>query len=79
MSTAERREAAFDGADDALLARQMFQMGRYILMSASRPGSLPSHLHGLWIKDYSPRYNCAYIINVNVQLKLEIKRYLTMY
>jgi len=72
MSTSERLEAEIKGADDALLASQMFQMGRYILMSASRPGTMPSHLHGLWIKDFAPSYNCAYHINVNIQLNYQI-------
>ena len=29
---------------------------------------MPAHLHGLWIMDFAPKYNCAYHLNVNIQM-----------
>ena len=34
--------------DDPELEALLFQYGRYLLISCSRPGSLPANLQGLW-------------------------------
>ena len=68
LSTGERVAAVGAGEDDAFLASQYFQLGRYLLIASSRPGCMPSHLHGLWIKDWAPKYNCAYHLNVNIEM-----------
>jgi alpha-L-fucosidase 2 len=67
-STGERVAAMENGADDSFLASQFYQMGRYLIIASSRPGDMPAHLHGLWIKDFAPKYNCAYHLNVNIQM-----------
>jgi len=45
-----------------------FQFGRYLLISSSRPGTLPSNLQGIWNKDYLPPWDSKYTININTQM-----------
>ena len=37
-----------DGGEDRYLEALYFQYGRYLLLSAARPGTLPPHLQGIW-------------------------------
>ncbi|GAI27988.1 unnamed protein product, partial [marine sediment metagenome] len=46
--TDERLRSLREGADDPALAALYFQFGRYLLISCSRPGTMPSNLQGLW-------------------------------
>ncbi len=46
----------------------MFQYGRYLLASCSRPGSLPANLQGLWNDSNSPPWASDYHSNINVQM-----------
>ena len=48
LPTDERLLRASAGGADPALAALYFQMGRYLLMSSSRPGSLPATSSGLW-------------------------------
>jgi alpha-L-fucosidase 2 len=68
LSTQERVAKVKAGNSDPFLMSQFYQMGRYLIIATSRPGSMPSHLQGLWIKDWNPKYNCAYHINVNIEM-----------
>ena len=45
-----------------------FQYGRYLLISCSRPGSLPANLQGLWCNETVPPWNADYHLNINVQM-----------
>ena len=57
------------GPEDPQLTAMLFQYGRYLLMSSSRPGNMASALHGIWpgrMGDTS--YNAAYHVNVNIQM-----------
>ncbi|HLK61715.1 MAG TPA: glycoside hydrolase N-terminal domain-containing protein [Chthonomonadaceae bacterium] len=45
-----------------------FQFGRYLLISSSRPGSLPANLQGLWNDSNSPPWNADYHSNINIQM-----------
>ncbi|MFZ4777041.1 MAG: glycoside hydrolase family 95 protein [Terrimicrobiaceae bacterium] len=56
------------GKPDPGLAALYFQYGRYLLISASRPGSLPSNLQGLWNQDFQPAWGSKYTININLQM-----------
>ncbi len=63
----QRRLAAATSADpemDALL----FHYGRYLLISCSRPGSLPANLQGLWNDVVNPAWHSDYHTNINVQM-----------
>lgn len=53
--------------DNGLFAMH-WQYGRYLLVSSSRPGSLPANLQGLWVNDMAAPWNCDYHTNVNLQM-----------
>jgi alpha-L-fucosidase 2 len=55
-------------ADDPELESTLFQYGRYMLISGSRPGSLPATLQGIWNDKVSPPWACDYHNNINVQM-----------
>jgi len=66
--TDERLKALREGADDPALAALYFQFGRYLLISCSRPGCLPSNLQGLWNEHLAAPWNADYHININIQM-----------
>ncbi|HEY0282260.1 MAG TPA: glycoside hydrolase family 95 protein, partial [Rhizomicrobium sp.] len=45
-----------------------FQFGRYLLIAASRPGSLPANLQGVWNESKTPPWNADYHVNINLQM-----------
>lgn len=45
-----------------------FQYGRYLLLSSSRAGSMPSNLQGLWANKIQTPWNGDYHTDVNVQM-----------
>ena len=53
---------------DPALEALLFQYGRYLLISSSRPGTNPANLQGLWNKDISAPWNADYHININLQM-----------
>ncbi|MBN2326063.1 MAG: glycoside hydrolase N-terminal domain-containing protein [Candidatus Omnitrophica bacterium] len=68
LPTDERLKAMAEGKDDPGLAALFFQYGRYLLISCSRPGCLPSNLQGLWNEHIEAPWNCDYHININIQM-----------
>ena len=61
-----KREAA--KAVDPELEVLLFQYGRYLLISCSRPGSLPANLQGLWNDSNDPAWHSDYHANINIQM-----------
>jgi len=57
-----------EGARDPGLHALHFQFARYLLISSSRPGSLPINLQGIWCDSLTPIWNCNYTININLQM-----------
>ena len=55
-------------AADPGLEALFFQFGRYLLISSSRPGSLPANLQGLWNNSNNPPWRSDYHSNINVQM-----------
>ncbi len=53
--------------DNGLLTTY-FDFGRYLLISCSRPGSLPANLQGIWCKDIDPPWGCKFTVNINTQM-----------
>ena len=43
------------GGADPTLEQSMFDYGRYLLISSSRPDGLPANLQGLWNDSNQPR------------------------
>ncbi|MHA6757750.1 glycosyl hydrolase family 95 catalytic domain-containing protein [Streptacidiphilus sp. PAMC 29251] len=71
-----RRAGDFDvvrdilgGKDELLTATVLFQLGRYLLASASRPGAgPPANLQGIWNADLRPAWSSNYTVNINTQM-----------
>ena len=55
-------------ATDPELETLLFQYGRYLLISCSRPGGLPANLQGLWNDSNRPPWHCDYHANINIQM-----------
>lgn len=68
LPTGERLAAAAKGQPDPRLAALYFNFGRYLLISCSRVGSLPSNLQGLWADGLNPPWSADYHININIQM-----------
>lgn len=56
------------GGEDPDLEETMFQYGRYLLASSSRPGGLPANLQGLWNDSNTPAWASDYHNNINLQM-----------
>ncbi|MFC5470938.1 glycoside hydrolase N-terminal domain-containing protein [Cohnella suwonensis] len=68
MPTDARLERMRQGSEDNGLVSLYFQFGRYLLISSSRPGSLPANLQGIWNDDINPAWDSKYTININTQM-----------
>lgn len=66
--TNTRVAAMQQGLVDTDLIELYYQFGRYLLISCSRPGCLPSNLQGLWADGLRPSWSADYHINVNIQM-----------
>ncbi len=64
----DKRLEEFAGNADPDLAALLFQFGRYLMISGSRPGGQPMNLQGIWNKDVVPAWNCGYTININTEM-----------
>jgi alpha-L-fucosidase 2 len=68
LPTDDRLASFRENPDDPGLAELYFNFGRYLLISSSRPGSLPANLQGLWNQDFWPAWGSKYTININTQM-----------
>jgi len=66
--TDRRLESVTQGVADPGLDALLFQYGRYLLISSSRPGTMPANLQGLWNHHIDAPWNCDYHININIQM-----------
>jgi alpha-L-fucosidase 2 len=53
---------------DPELESLMFQNGRYLLISSSRPGTLPPNLQGLWTITTNAPWGSDYHTDINIQM-----------
>lgn len=67
MPTDRRKLEAFKTIDPEM-EQLLFQYGRYLLISCSRPGGLPANLQGLWNDNNNPPWHGDYHANINVQM-----------
>jgi alpha-L-fucosidase 2 len=67
LPTDQRKRAAARSVDPEL-EELLFQYGRYLLISCSRPGGLPANLQGLWNDSNDPPWHSDYHANINVQM-----------
>lgn len=50
------------------LVQGMFNYGRYLLISSSRPGSQPANLQGIWNSRISPPWWSNFTMNINTEM-----------
>lgn len=68
-STTERLASyTLDNTKDPELEALFCQFGRYLLISCSRPGSLPANLQGVWNHSNEPAWAGDYHSNINVEM-----------
>ena len=67
LPTDERLKAHAAGRDPQLAAL-VFQAGRYLLISSSRPGCRPANLQGIWNASASPAWEGKYTTNINLEM-----------
>ncbi|MCO1580378.1 glycoside hydrolase family 95 protein [Crossiella sp. SN42] len=53
---------------DPQFAALLFQYGRYLLISSSRPGTQPANLQGIWNEQLNPPWESKYTINANLPM-----------
>jgi len=53
---------------DNKLIELYFNYGRYLMISASRPGTQPMNLQGIWNQDMWPAWGSKYTININTEM-----------
>ncbi len=61
----DQRIEQFAQKPDPDLSALLFQYGRYLMISGSRPGGQPLNLQGIWNKEIIPPWNSAYTMNIN--------------
>ena len=64
----DERLQLFTGANDPSLPALLFQFGRYLLISSSRPGTQPANLQGLWNAGMNPPWDSKYTTNINTEM-----------
>ena len=61
------------------LIQAYFDFAKYLLISSSRKGSLPSNLQGIWSKDFTPPWGSRYTININIEMNYWLPNKLGMH
>ncbi|CAM5536014.1 Alpha/beta hydrolase OS=Streptomyces antimycoticus OX=68175 GN=SANT12839_016660 PE=4 SV=1 [Streptomyces antimycoticus] len=64
----DERVSRFGSGGDPQLVELHFQYGRYLLIAASRPGTQPATLQGIWNDLTSPPWGSKYTININTEM-----------
>ena len=68
LPTDERLATFIETQIDPDLMELYFQFGRYLQVSSSRPGTLPTNLQGIWAEKLSNPWQSDYHLNINIQL-----------
>jgi alpha-L-fucosidase 2 len=66
--TTDVRIAQHATANDPQFSALLFQYGRYLLISSSRPGTQPANLQGIWNDQMAPAWDSKYTINANLPM-----------
>lgn len=64
----DERLKRFHIEEDQMLLAQLFQFGRYLMISGSRPGGQPLNLQGIWNDKRLPPWNSGYTLNINLEM-----------
>ena len=68
LATNERLALVQEGKVDVDLAAKLFDYGRYLLISSSRPNTNPANLQGIWNEHIEAPWNADYHLNINLQM-----------
>jgi alpha-L-fucosidase 2 len=63
-----RRKENIQMEPDPSLGALVYNFGRYVLISSSRPGSQPANLQGIWNDDMNPMWDSKYTTNINTEM-----------
>ncbi|MGW2627362.1 glycoside hydrolase family 95 protein [Micromonospora taraxaci] len=66
--TTDVRIAQHNSVNDPQFSALLFQFGRYLLISSSRPGTQPANLQGIWNDSLTPSWDSKYTINANLPM-----------
>jgi len=67
-ATTDEQLREYRGQDSRYFEELYFQYGRYLLISSSRPGTLPANLQGVWNMYLVPPWQSDYHLNINLQM-----------
>ncbi len=56
------------GQEDNGLIALLFQYGRYLMISSSRPGTQPANLQGIWNRELRPPWSSNWTTNINTEM-----------
>jgi alpha-L-fucosidase 2 len=68
LPTDERLRALQDHPEDTAFYAYIFDFARYLMIAASRPGTQPMNLQGIWSRDTRAIWSCNYTLNINLQM-----------
>lgn len=68
IPTDERVKNFKQTLSDPHLTELFFQYGRYLLISSSRPGTLPANLQGIWANRIQTPWNSDYHTDINIEM-----------
>ncbi len=68
LPTDERLRRYSAGGEDASLPILLYQFGRYLLVSGSRPGTQALNLQGIWNDMMQPPWSSNYTTNINTEM-----------
>ncbi|TDC61241.1 glycoside hydrolase family 95 protein [Micromonospora sp. KC207] len=66
--TTDVRIAQHASTNDPQFSALLFQFGRYLLISSSRPGTQPANLQGIWNDQMAPSWDSKYTLNANLPM-----------
>lgn len=67
-ATDKRLGSMASGELDTDLLAMIFDYGRYLMISASRPGSMPTNLQGIWNERVDPPWWSNFTLNINQEM-----------
>ena len=68
MDLSKRLEQYKKDGEDPGLEKLLFDYGRYLLISCSRPGTQAANLQGVWNCDRIPAWKSDYTVNINTEM-----------
>jgi alpha-L-fucosidase 2 len=68
LPTDQRLKTYVAASGDNQLQSLYYQFGRYLMIAASRPGSRPTNLQGIWNDKVQPPWGSNYTTNINTEM-----------